>query len=151
MGSNSYEKDVVLWAQEQAALLRSGKFAKLDIEHIADEIEDVGKTEKRELASCMAVLVAHLLKWQTQPDRRSRSWQSTINEQRKRVALALDETPSLRTTLVEPKWRAAVWADARVMAMTDTGLSGEAFPDEWSWPTDKVLAEGWVPGVDRGV
>jgi Domain of unknown function DUF29 len=148
MGANSYDKDVVLWAQEQAALLRSGQFSKLDVEHIADEIEDVGKAEKRELASRMAVLMAHLLKWQAQPDRRSRSWQSTINEQRKRIALALDETPSLQTTLIEPKWRAAVWSDARVMAMTDTGLSGEAFPNEWPWSTDQALAEGWLPDVD---
>jgi hypothetical protein len=148
MGANSYDKDVVLWAEEQAALLRSGQFSKLDLEHIADEIEDVGKTEKRELASRMAVLMAHLLKWEAQPDRRSRSWQSTINEQRKRIALALDETPSLRTTLTEPKWRAAVWSDARVMAMTDTGLSGEAFPNEWPWSADQTLAEGWVPGAN---
>jgi hypothetical protein len=148
MAASAYEKDVVLWAQEQAALLRSGQFSKLDVERVADEIEDVGKTEKRELASRMAVLLAHLLKWQAQPDRRSRSWQSTINEQRKRIGLALEETPSLRTTLTDPKWRAAVWADARVIAMTDTGLSGEAFPNEWPWSTHQALAEGWLPGAD---
>jgi hypothetical protein len=148
MGAGNYEKDVVLWAQQQAALLRSGQFSKLDIEHVADEIEDVGKTEKRELASRMAVLLAHLLKWRAQPDRRTRSWQSTINEQRRRVALALEETPSLRTTLAEPKWRAAVWSDARVIAMTDTGLDGEAFPDEWPWSADQALSPSWLPGHD---
>jgi hypothetical protein len=62
MGANSCNKDVVLWAQEQAALLRSGQSSKLDLEHIADEIEDVGKTEKRELASRMPVLMSYLLK-----------------------------------------------------------------------------------------
>lgn len=148
MAASAYEKDVVLWAQEQAALLRSGEFSKLDVERVADEIEDVGKTEKRELASRMAVLLAHLLKWQAQPDRPSRSWQSTINEQRKRIGLALEETPSLRTTLPDPKWRAAVWADARVIAMTDTGLSGEAFPDEWPWSAEQTLSASWLPGLD---
>ncbi len=148
MAASAYEKDVVLWAQEQAALLRSGQFSKLDVERVADEIEDVGRSEKRELASRMAVLLAHLLKWQTQPDRRSRSWQSTINEQRKRIGLALEETPSLRTTLADPKWRAAVWADARVIAMTDTGLSGEAFPDEWPWSAEQALSPTWLPGLD---
>jgi Domain of unknown function DUF29 len=148
MGASSYEKDVVLWAQQQAALLRSGQFSKLDVEHVADEIEDVGKTEKRELASRMAVLLAHLLKWQAQPDRRTRSWQSTIDEQRRRVALALEETPSLRTTLAEPRWQAAVWSDARVIAMTDTGLAGEAFPDKCPWPTDRALSPNWLPGAD---
>ena len=58
-----YDKDVLVWSQEQARLLRAGRFDELDIEHVADEIEDVGKSEKRELANRMAVLLAHLLKW----------------------------------------------------------------------------------------
>ena len=63
-----YDKDVLLWSQEQARLLRAGRFDELDIEHLADEIEDVGKSEKRELANRMAVLLAHLLKWHVQPE-----------------------------------------------------------------------------------
>lgn len=69
----SYEVDVVAWASEQAALLRAGKLSDIDIRHIAEEIEDVGKSEQRELASRMAVLLAHLLKWQYQPGRRGSS------------------------------------------------------------------------------
>ncbi len=64
----SYEKDVVAWANEQAALLRAGKFSALDIEHIAEEIEDVGKSQQRERGNRMAVLLAHLLKWQNRID-----------------------------------------------------------------------------------
>lgn len=64
-----YEKDVVAWAWEQAALLRAGKLAAIDIEHIAEEIEDVGKSEQRELASRVTVVLAHLLKWKFQPER----------------------------------------------------------------------------------
>jgi hypothetical protein len=67
----SYDQDVILWSQEQARLLRARRFAELDIEHLADEIEDVGKSEKRDLASRMAVLLAHLLKWKSQPESRS--------------------------------------------------------------------------------
>ena len=77
-----YEKDVVAWAYEQAALLRAGKLASIDIEHIAEEIEDVGKSEQREFASRMAILLAHLLKWQFQPERRTNSWTNTILTQR---------------------------------------------------------------------
>ncbi len=65
-----YEKDVVRWAQEQARLLREGDFAHFDIEHVADEIEDVGKAEQRELASRTAVLLGRLLKWRFQPQLR---------------------------------------------------------------------------------
>ena len=63
----SYDQDMMAWAAEQARLIREGRFDQLDIEHIADEIEDVGKSEQRELASRMAVLLAHLLKWQVHP------------------------------------------------------------------------------------
>jgi len=79
----SYETDVVVWANEQAALLRSGRFDQLDLTHIAEEIEDVGKSEQRKLASRMAVLLMHLLKWQYQPVKRSMSWDRTIKEQRR--------------------------------------------------------------------
>lgn len=96
---NAYDKDINAWAQEQARLLRAGRFEMLDIEHIAGEIEDVGKSEQRELASRMAVLLAHLLKWQYQPERRGASWEKTIKAQRKEIAYALDESPSLAPKL----------------------------------------------------
>ena len=72
--NTNYETDVVAWANEQARLIRAGKFDQLDLEHLAEEIEDVGKSEQRELASRMAVLLMHLLKWKFQPERRSKSW-----------------------------------------------------------------------------
>ena len=87
--STTYKQDIIVWATEQAALLRAGKLSALDIEHIAEEIEDVGKSEKRELSSRMAVLLSHLLKWEYQADRRSKSGTSSIGDQRKRIALAL--------------------------------------------------------------
>ena len=72
-GARLYDTDVVAWANEQAQLLRSGRLDQLDIEHIAEEIEDVGKSEQRELASRMSILLAHLLKWQFRPKRRGAS------------------------------------------------------------------------------
>ena len=101
----SYEKDVILWSQEQARLLRAGRFDELDIKHLADEIEDVGKSEKRELANRMAVLLAHLLKWQVQPENRTNSWRATIKDQRRRIALAIKETPSLKAVMRNPDWQ----------------------------------------------
>ena len=67
-GITDYNADIIQWARQQAALLRAGRFSALDIEHIAEEIEDVGKSEERELESRLAVLIAHLLKWQYQPE-----------------------------------------------------------------------------------
>ena len=85
----TYQQDIVAWAQEQARLIRAGRFDLLDLEHIADEIDDVGKSEARELESRMAILIGHLLKYQYQPRRRSTSWALTIKEQRKRILLRL--------------------------------------------------------------
>ena len=85
-----YGQDVAAWAAEQARLIRAGRLDQLDLQHIADEIEDVGKGEKRELASRLAVLLARLPEWQHQPARRSASWERTMREQRKQVLRALN-------------------------------------------------------------
>ncbi len=96
----TYDHDVVAWADEQAGLLRARRFELLDIDHLAEEIEDVGKSEQRELASRMAVLLAHLLKWQLQPERRGASWQTTIRVQRNALIAHLQSVPSLKTALI---------------------------------------------------
>ncbi len=140
-----YDKDVILWSQEQARLLRAGRFAELDIEHLADEIEDVGKSEKRELASRMAVLLAHLLKWSRQPGKRTPSWRVTIVDQRKRIALAIKETPSLKGVMRDPDWQAAVWLDARAHARKETGLAEEVLPDACPWTMDEAADPDFWP------
>ena len=132
----AYENDVILWAEEQARFLREGRFSELDIEHLADEIEDVGKSEKRELASRMAVLVAHLLKWRHQPEKRSKSWRTTIIVQRQGIDSALSETPSLRTVLRDPAWQKRIWGDALTQALRETGL--EDLPDACPWSMDEA-------------
>lgn len=141
-----YETDVVAWANEQAALLRSGQLAKLDLENIAEEIEDVGKSEKRELTSRMAVLLAHLLKWHYQPALRSRSWQHTLRTQRIEVQYVLSEAPSLRNTLGDPAWLDLVWAKAITQAEKETGLDVDVFAPACPWSIADVLTEGWLPG-----
>ena len=146
MGVNmgtTYESDVVAWANEQAALLRAGKLSAIDIEHIAEEIEDVGKSEQRELASRMAVLLAHLLKWQTQPERRGNSWERTIRVQRKGVLSRIEETPSLATKLHDAKWLSSVWDDAVSQAITETGIG--TLPETCPWTMDEALAVDWLP------
>ncbi len=138
-----YEKDIVAWANEQAKLIRTGQFNLLDREHIADEIEDVGKSERRELANRMAVLLAHLLKWQFQPERRGASWQRTIKEQRRAIVLHIQETPSLRVSLEDAHWLEAVWADAVAKATDETG--SEQFPEFCPWTPDQILSLTFYP------
>ena len=140
----TYEKDIVAWANEQARLLRMGRFDQLDIEHIADEIEDVGKSEQRELANRMALLLAHLLKWQFQPERQGASWQRTIKEQRNSIKRRLARSPGLQSVLMDDDWKSEIWADAVAQAASETGLAN--FPDEcpWSFQTE-ILSETWLP------
>lgn len=142
----SYDMDVVAWANEQAGLIRTGRFDLLDLEHIAEEIEDVGKSEQRELANRMAVLLAHLLKWQYQPERQGNSWRNTIRAQRKEVGYLLDEAPSLRTKLSEARWVDMVWAKAVAQANEETGI--DTFPETCPWNDADILREGWFPNSD---
>ena len=139
-----YEDDVIAWANQQARLLRERRFDQLDIEHLAEEIEDVGKSEQRELANRMSLLLAHLLKWQRQSERRGASWRITIRNQRRGIARRLEETPSLRPKLADPNWWAAVWDDATAQAAQETGHSD--FPDACPWSASDVLDQEWLPG-----
>ena len=141
--STPYETDVIAWANEQAALLRGGRLAEIDVEHIAEEIEDVGKSEQRELASRMSLLLAHLLKWRYQPERRGSSWQRTIKEQRRAIAARIGETPSLNASLINPLWLEGVWADAVARAVDETGL--DLFPEACPWTVAQVLDPGFQP------
>lgn len=135
--TTAYESDIVAWANEQATFIRAGRFDLLDLEHIAEEIEDVGKSEQRELANRMAVLLAHLLKWEYQPERRGNSWQRTITEQRKRVQLRLLATPSLTSKLNDSDWWADVWADAVSQTIAETGI--DSLPDTCPWSVEEIL------------
>lgn len=139
----AYEKDIVAWANEQASFIRAGRFDLLDIEHLAEEIEDVGKSEKRELASRMALLLSHLLKWQFQSGRRGASWQRTIKEQRKAITLEIKSTPSLKVSLNDSDWLAKIWADAVAKAIDETGL--DVFPEVCTWTTEQILDQEFFP------
>lgn len=141
--SITYETDIVAWAKEQAALLRAGKFSALDIEHIADEVEDVGKSEQRELANRMAVLLVHLLKWRYQPERRGKSWQGTLREQRKMIARRLAKTPSLKADVADPDWFQDIWSDAKAKTFEETNL--EDLPEDCPWSSAQVLDVDFLP------
>ncbi len=99
MSNSLYDRDFYAWANEQAALLRAGRLTEADIENIAEEIESMGRSEKRELINRLAVLLSHLLKWQFQPAFRGNSWRLTIEEQRNRVDDHLGDNPSLKSQL----------------------------------------------------
>ena len=142
--SDSYDTDFYAWASTQAALLRAGKLDQADIAHIAEEIEDMGKGELRELENRLAVLFAHLLKWHFQPTLRSRSWELTIKEQRRRLRRHLAQNPSLRSKV--PQAREDAYGDAVLAAARQTGLAESAFPEACPFSLDQALDDDWWPG-----
>jgi hypothetical protein len=139
----AYDEDVVAWAQEQAVLLRAGRLSEIDMANIAEEIEDVGKSEKRDLARRMAALLANLFKWKYQPAHRCSSWQRVITEQRKALAIKLKGSPSLKVTLTDPDSIAVIWADAIAITANELGL--DCFPDESFWSGDAILSTEFWP------
>jgi hypothetical protein len=141
----NYNGDVIAWANEQARLLRAGQFSQLDIEHIADEIEDVGKSEQRELQSRLIVLIAHLLKFGFQPERKSSSWIHTIKIQRVDIAYAIKKMPSLKTNFSDDEWFSIVWGKSKLLAMNETGFDFEAFPESCPWSFEQIINPDFWP------
>ena len=141
----AYEKDIVAWANEQANFIRSGRFDLLDLEHIAEEIEDVGKSEQRELENRMAILLARLLKWQYQPARRGASWQKTIKVQRTQVNRRIQKTPSFKHTLQDTEWWEDTWGDAITQASKETGIELTVFPEICPWTPEQILDLEFFP------
>src|SRR5688572_21911684 len=99
--TSGYNHDFYKWVMQNAKLIRQGKFSQVDAEHVAEELESIGKSEKREIINHLAILLAHLLKWQFQPERRGNSWKYTIKEQRFEVIDLLSDSPSLNHQLDE--------------------------------------------------
>jgi hypothetical protein len=138
-----YDRDFYRWTVQNAELLRAGRATEADLEHIAEEIEDMGKRERRELISRLSVLICHLLKWQAQPERRSRSWSATIAVQRKDLGKLLGEMPSLRKYLAENLNEAH--ERAVILASQETFLPMEDFPSTCPYPLDALLDAEFLP------
>ena len=143
MSNTLHDRDFFAWANEQAALLRAGRVSEADIEQIAAEIESMGKTEKRELLSRLGVLLTHLLKWEVQPARRSRSWTNTIRVQRNHLKLHLSDNPSLRPQLAAAI--EAIWETARIEAAEETEIDEAAFPEACGWTAEQIMDPTFWP------
>ncbi len=143
MPNSNYDLDFYAWANEQAALLRAGKLSTADIEHIAEEIESMGRTEKRELISRLRVLLLHLLKWRFQPTRRTAGWAASIKVQRLDLVEHLKDNPSLKAKL--PEAIGAAYAGAAVEAAAETGLAESDFPAVCPWSFEEMMKGDFWP------
>ena len=144
----TYEQDFVGWLNTQAELLKTGKVNELDIKNLVEEIEAMGRSEKRELESRMIILVMHLLKWTFQPNYQSRSWANTINEQRRRISRVIKDSPSLKNSLNDTEWFNDIWQSALYQAVSETGLDIKIFPEQPIWTTQQILVDDFFPHHD---
>lgn len=137
MTTTGYDQDFHQWTEDQALLLRSGHYASLDIDHLVEELESMGARERRELTNRLKVLLAHLLKGQYQPERRSPSWHATIKEQRLSIEDLLDDNPSLRQTL--DSQIAKAYRLGRLLAVKETNLEESQFPVDCPYSSTEVM------------
>ncbi|EDX76794.1 conserved domain protein, putative [Coleofasciculus chthonoplastes PCC 7420] len=142
--SPAYELDFYGWTQEQAKLLQEQKWSQLDIPNLVEEIEALGRQERQELENRLGILLGHLLKWEFQPDNRSRSWFATIREQRRRVERLLKKSPSLQPYLPEALENG--YQDALDLAVRETSLSYKTFPSKCPYSLDQILNNHVFPG-----
>ena len=134
-----YDTDFYIWTQEMAQRLRERDVAALDWENIAEEIESMGKRDYQGLYSRMRILLIHLLKWRYQDEKRSRSWRSTIQTQRDRIELILEDSPSFRRRIVADMDRA--YKMAVIKASIETTIPEKNFPAECPWTFESAIQE----------
>lgn len=143
-GQDLHETDLYLWTQAQAALLRAGRWQDVDLNHLAEEIESLGGSQKSEIRNRLAILIQHLLKWEFQPQKRKYGWRASIVEQRLQIDGLLDVSPSLKA------WPEVVLAKsyrlACVRAAEETGLSARGFPETCPYSLQQIMDDGFYPG-----
>lgn len=141
-----YEQDYYLWIEKTVEQLRQNQLQEIDIQNLIEELETMGRSEKRAIQSNLTVLLMHLLKYKYQPNKRSQSWRSTIVEHRRRLLILFKDSPSLKGYSQEIF--AECYQDARQDAATETQLKVSVFPDECPFNLEVVLKVDYLADED---
>ena len=140
---NTYSTDMNLWIKQTIDLLREERWNEIDVAHLIEEVEDLGKSERRGISSQLTRVLLHLLKWQYQPKRRSDSWLDSITDARTQIELAIEDSPSLKTHPTEQL--SDCYQRARRQAAQQTNLDLSTFPLTCEYDLKLVLMENWLP------
>ena len=138
-----YDTDLYAWANTNVELLRNGRYEQIDIGHLIEEIEDMGKSQQHAISSHLRNLLMHLLKWEYQPILRTNSWRLTIHNCREEIQTLIEESPSL--TGLPEKQIDIVYPKAVRSAVVETGLAASTFPSTCPYKIDQILAHEWLP------
>ena len=141
----AYDGDFHLWSQTQAALIREGRIGEIDLANVAEEIESLGRCDRREIRRRLEILLIHLLKWEFQKAKRKNGWKTSIAEARRGIKKLIDESPSLQgfpaLALSEE------YASARQAAADETGLGEDSVPLECPYTIADIFTRGFLPGA----
>ncbi|MDB9509885.1 DUF29 domain-containing protein [Kamptonema animale CS-326] len=139
-----YDADFYAWTQKQAEFLRDGKWSQLDLVNLIEEIESWGKQQRSELRNRLSILIGHLLKWEYQSNRRSRSWLMTIRVQRRDTLELVKENPRLKPYLQESLQK--IYENGRDLAAGETNLPIKTFPLDCCYSLEEILSDSFYPG-----
>ena len=145
MADTLYDRDFYSWVQQQSDLLRQGQLNQIDVSHLIEELDDLGNRHYDQLESRLMQLTAHLLKWQVQHWKQTNSWRATIRVQRTAIAKLLRRNPGLKPRLDEAM--AEGWLEARDLAIAETDLPDDQFPEQCPFTLDQVLSPDFWPSV----
>lgn len=139
-----YEVDFYAWTQRQSLLLRNQQWPQVDLDNVIEELESLGRQQRQKLRNRLAILIGHLLKWEYQANRRSRSWFATINVQRLDIGELIADNPSLKPYLAETLETA--YKKGVMLAVKESGLPSKTFPSTATYSLEAILSESFYPG-----
>ena len=141
-----YDRDYHLWLEETAQLLKTKNFKQLDLENLIEEIETLGRSERNKIISSLRLIYQHLLKWQYQPEKRSKSWTDTIDRERDNINDYIEDMPSLKRLLDDPKAITKAYSRGRRDAMKETGINN--LPKDCPFSIQQILDPDYLPSSD---
>jgi hypothetical protein len=147
MATSLYDEDLCLWSETTAKLLEQKRFDEIDLEHLAEELHDVGKSERRTLRSQLERMMLHLLKWKYQPIMRTSSWRCSIQEGRRSIDQTVSDSPSLKRLV--PDMIEQGYPYSREAAIAETGLPATMFPKECPFELNEILDYRFFPRADH--
>jgi len=142
--STLYDQDYWQWTQQQIQSLQKGHWTALDIDNLVEELETLGRSEQREIGSYLQVLMMHLLKCEYQPEKRTSSWNQTLNHCRHKIQDCLEDTPSLQRFLHDPEWLTKYYRRARRDAAGETNKPLSLFPEYCPYTIEQILDSNFL-------
>lgn len=143
MNTPEHDKDFYGWAMQNASLLKQGRFSEADMDSIIEELEEMGGNNESQLINRLGVLIAHLMKWQFQPDLQGNSWSSTIKEQRHKIKRLIRKNPSLKPKIAEAIEEG--FSDSKIIIEKDASLILNMLPTECPYNFEQLMDDSFYP------